>query len=66
MPRHKEPKKDVTNYEKRRGVVSKQRSVDVRMGKPGSVRLSHCIYAMGERSELKHLSSCRKRKQQRF
>ena len=32
MPWHEEPKKDVTNYEKRRGVVSKQRSVDIRMG----------------------------------
>ena len=41
MPRHLEPKKDVTNYEKLRGVVSKQRSVDIRMGKPGSRRLSH-------------------------
>ena len=60
MPWHMEPKKDVTNYEKPRGVVSKQRSGGVRMGKPGSWRLSH--RKVGERRELKHLSTCRKRK----
>ena len=30
----KEPKKDVTNDEMLRGAVSKQRSVDIRMGEP--------------------------------
>ena len=53
--------KDVTNYEKLRGDVSNQRSVGIRMGKPGSRRLSHSN--VGERSELKHLSNCRNRKQ---
>ena len=36
MPRHLELKKDATNGETRRGVVRTQRSVDIRMGKPGS------------------------------
>ena len=35
MPRHLELKKDATNGETRRGVVRTQRSVDIRMGKPG-------------------------------
>ena len=34
MPRHQRPKKDVHHCEKLRGVVVKQRSADVRMGKP--------------------------------
>ena len=36
MPRHVEQKKDAANGETRRGVVRTQRSVDIRMGKPGS------------------------------
>lgn len=36
MPRHKQAKKDVTNDEMLRGVVSKQRSGDVRMGEPST------------------------------
>ena len=36
MPRHLELKKDATNGETRRGVVRTQRSVGIRMGKPGS------------------------------
>ena len=36
MPRHLELKKAATNGEPRRGVVRTQRSVDIRMGKPGS------------------------------
>ncbi len=35
MPRHQEPTKDVANDEMPRGAVSKLRSGDVRMGKPG-------------------------------
>ena len=35
MPRHLKLKKDATNGETRRGVVRTQRSVDIRMGKPG-------------------------------
>jgi hypothetical protein len=34
MPKHQEPKKDGTNTEMPRGVVSKLRSVGIRMGKP--------------------------------
>ena len=34
MPRHREAKKDAANSEMRRGAVSMQRSVDVRMGEP--------------------------------
>ena len=34
MPRHYELKKDATNGETRRGVVSTQRSGDIRMGEP--------------------------------
>ncbi len=36
MPSHKELKKDATNGETRRGAVSTQRTVDIRMGKPGT------------------------------
>ena len=35
MPGHKELKKDATNGETRRGAVSMQRTVDIRMGEPG-------------------------------
>ena len=36
MPWHYMAKKDVTNCEKLRGVGSKHRSVDIRMGEPGT------------------------------
>ena len=36
MPRHLKLKKDAANSEMRRGVVRTQRSVDIRMGKPGT------------------------------
>jgi len=35
MPRHQAPKKDVASCEKPGGAASRQRSQDVRMGKPG-------------------------------
>ena len=35
MPRHQAPKKDVASCEKLRGAASRQRTVDIRMGKPG-------------------------------
>ena len=41
MPRHQAPKKDVASCEKQRGVASRHRSVDVRMGKPGYGKHSH-------------------------
>jgi hypothetical protein len=36
MPRYQEAKKDAANGETPRGAVSKPRSVDIRMGKPGT------------------------------
>ena len=36
MPRHKEAKKDAANGETQRGAVSRQRSVDIRMGEPST------------------------------
>ena len=36
MPRHLVLKKDAPNGETRRGAVRTQRSVDIRMGKPGT------------------------------
>ena len=66
MPRHLELKKDATNGETRRGVVRTQRSVDIRMGKPGSSNelspMSEYIAHEGVPGELKHLSIRRKRK----
>ena len=34
MPWRQEPKKDVADCEKPRGVVNERRSVDIRMGQP--------------------------------
>lgn len=34
MPRHREAKKDAANSEMRRGAVSMQGAVDIRMGEP--------------------------------
>ena len=39
MPRHREAKKDAANGETRRGAVSRQRSVDVRMGEPVTMKV---------------------------
>ena len=66
MPWHWEPKKDVVSCEKLRGAANKHRSVDVRMrkltyGKP-YVTYDEYIVMRGERGELKHLSTLRKRK----
>lgn len=38
MPWYLEPKKDVNDCEKPRGVVKGPRSVDIRMGKPFKVK----------------------------
>ena len=66
MPRHQEPKKDGANTEMLRGAVSKHRAVDIRMGKPTYgepyVSYTESIGIGGERGELKHLSTLRKRK----
>ena len=70
MPWHYEPMKDATNSEMLRVAVSTQRSVDIRMGKPTSMKSQYRIMNKqlyeGRPGELKHLSNQRKRKQQRF
>ena len=70
MPWHQEPKKDATSCEKLRGAANTLRSVDIRMGKPGTAipcqRMVNKIVIRGEPPELKHLSRARKRHQQRF
>ena len=65
------PKKDVTSCEKLRGDANNHRSVDIRMRelKLGEELvysyISKVVYE-GERWELKHLSTNRKRKKNRF
>ena len=71
MPRHQEPKKDVTSCEKPRGDANSLRYVDVRMRKLNQRKKSDYSYVSkvayeGERWELKHLSTNRKRKKTRF
>ena len=70
MPWHQEQQKDVTSSDKPRGAAHKRRSVDFRMGKPGSAircqRALNQIGVRGEPPELKHLSRARKRHQPRF
>ena len=41
-PSHQEPKKDAESSEKQRGDANSQRAADVRMGKPGWEKPSHC------------------------
>jgi hypothetical protein len=43
MPGRQRPKKDVAHCEKRRGVVCRQRTGDVRMGKPGRETHGHLL-----------------------
>ena len=70
MPWHQEPMKDATSCEKPRGGANIPRSVDIRMGKPGTAipcqRAVNKIAVRGEPPELKHLSRARKRHQPRF
>ena len=47
MPRHREAKKDAANGETRRGAVSRQRSVGIRMGEPGIYRMSSSTEHIG-------------------
>ena len=60
------PKKDVTSCEKLRGAANEPRSVDVRMRKLTvsnvTVSYNESIVIRGERGELKHLITHRKRK----
>ena len=69
MPWHQEPTKDVTSCEKPRGAAHKPRSVDIRMGEPGTAipcqRALNQIGVRGDPPELKHLSRARKRNQTR-
>ena len=41
MPWHQAPKKDVASCEKLRGAASRLRTVDIRMGKPGGLKVRH-------------------------
>jgi hypothetical protein len=63
MPRLREAMKDVISCDKLRVSANTIRSADFRMGQPGMSRSYHPFYNGGERGELKHLSTCRKRKQ---
>src|SRR5512137_2440298 len=67
MPRQREAMKDVVSCEKLRGAANRLRSGDIRMGQPGRghARSLHgkSIAMQGERGELKHLSTFRRRKQ---
>ena len=60
MPRLSEKTKDVISCEKLRGVANEQRSVDVRMGQPPGLKNQESKDV--KRGELKHLSTCRRRK----
>ena len=71
MPRHQEPKKDVISCEKLRGGANIHRAVDIRMrelilGKKLVYSYMSKVVYEGERGELKHLSTHRKRKKNRF
>ena len=61
MPRLSEAMKDVISCDKLRGLAHMNWSADFRMGQPGCLKNSHP--KGGERRELKHLSTYRKRKQ---
>ena len=58
-----EARKDVTSCEKRRRAANALRPGDVRMGKPVGSDAHTAPCARGERGELKHLSTRRRRKQ---
>ena len=52
----------MVSCEKLRGAANRLRSADVRMGQPGQLKAVRISKDMGQRRELKHLSTCRKRK----
>src|SRR5262249_25436768 len=70
MPGRQEAKKGVASCEKPRGAASRPRAADARMGEPpwGNAHGSppESIGRRGEPGELKHLSTPRRRHQQRF
>ena len=61
MPWLSEAKKDVISCDKQRGAAHWLGSVDFRMGQPVTLKVYHA--KAGERGELKHLSTRRKREQ---
>ena len=71
MPWHQEPKKDVISCEKPRVDANSRKNVDIRMRELNQKKKSDYSYISkvvyeGERWELKHLSTNRKRKKTRF
>ena len=67
MPRHKEAKKDVVSCEKSRRGAHDCRPVNFRMGQPGPGNAGSSLSNQGgERGEVKHLSTFRKRKRSDF
>ena len=52
----------MVSCEKLRGAANRLRSADVRMGQPVQMKSAHISSDMSQRRELKHLSTCRKRK----
>ena len=63
MPRLRKAKKDVASCEKLGGAASAHRSQDIRMGQPGGSDPATGARRRGERGELKHLSTRRRREQ---
>jgi hypothetical protein len=61
MPRYREATKDVTSCEKPRVGANNRRTVDIRMGQPGSGNAESPAIGGGERREVKHLSTFRRR-----
>ena len=70
MPWRYQPKKDAVSCEKLRRAASKLRLVDIRMGKPVWSNIytscNESIVIGRQPGELKHLSTQRKRKKNRF
>ena len=71
MPRHQEPKKDVISCEKLRGGanirnIRRYPNEETQLEKKSSYLYMSKVVYRGERWELKHLSTNRKRKKTRF
>ena len=62
MPRLSEAKKDVISCEKLRGLAHTNRSANIRMGQPSTLKMYYTA-KVGKPAELKHLSRQRRRKQ---
>ena len=62
MPWLSEAMKDVISCDKLRVGANNLSSEDFRMGQPGILKECHPMYVGSKRRELKHLSTCRKRK----